>query len=144
MDVFFALSGFLITALLLEEVAKRGDLSLRNFYGRRALRLGPALLLVLVTFLVVSVVTAKGNQLQPTAITLAYMSNWSRALHIGALGNLSHTWSLAIEEQFYLLWPLVLLITLRYKPRRLLAGALGLGGYLPAPPRWFPRHGGIG
>jgi len=99
-DLFFALSGFLITTLLLEERREHGQIALLKFYARRAVRLFPALALLLLG------VAAMGATLADIGAAAMYVGNWSRAF--GAdLGVLGHTWSLAIEEQFYLVWPLV-------------------------------------
>jgi peptidoglycan/LPS O-acetylase OafA/YrhL len=109
-DVFFALSGFLITALLLEERHRRGRVDLPAFWARRALRLLPAL----VVFLAATAVWVACNSRNPVsagfrtdALAAAlYVANWAQALaptyHVHVL---SHTWSLGIEEQFYVLWP---------------------------------------
>jgi peptidoglycan/LPS O-acetylase OafA/YrhL len=119
-DVFFVLSGYLITAILAREFEGRGAISLPRFYARRALRLLPALFLMLAVFLAV-VLTAKlalGNDPFAREQGLAalsaglYFMNWTRAFNLGPEGWLGHTWSLAIEEQFYLLWPWVLLFVL--------------------------------
>ena len=123
-DLFFVLSGFLITGLLVEERVASGGISLSRFYARRARRLFPALLLVLGA--VVLYAAAGGPNLDPQALrgdvlsTLFYVANW----HFIASNNpyfapfatpspLEHTWSLAIEEQFYVVWPV--LITLLAK-----------------------------
>jgi peptidoglycan/LPS O-acetylase OafA/YrhL len=105
-DVFFVLSGFLITSLLLEEWQARRSISLRRFYARRALRLLPALLLLLVVcgpFVGIAWILA----------SLGYIANWLLAFQIFHVGPLSHVWSLSVEEQFYLVWPFTLLTLLR-------------------------------
>lgn len=106
-DVFFALSGFLITSLLVEELADRGRIALKSFWLRRALRLFPALvaLVVVVGLLLPVMPRGTGDGIIPT---LLYFTNWQRAF-VGDVGALGHTWSLGIEEQFYVLWPLVLI-----------------------------------
>jgi peptidoglycan/LPS O-acetylase OafA/YrhL len=121
-DLFFVLSGFLITGLLLEEFEKTKTISLRNFYIRRGLRLGPALVLYLLASLAVSYhrqLISAGHQLQLIVFALLYSTNWRLAL--GWDMNLDPTaiiWSLSIEEQFYLIWPLVFLGALALKLRR--------------------------
>jgi peptidoglycan/LPS O-acetylase OafA/YrhL len=126
-DAFFVLSGFLITTLLLQEHAKYGSISLRRFYARRALRLLPALGVLLVAALVVRFALSANNGNRPAALgflgMIFYFANWVEIYRHGALGLFSHTWSLAIEEQFYLLWPIVLLLMLR---RRLRIGTIGV------------------
>ena len=119
-DLFFVLSGFLITSLLLGERASRGRISLSRFYVRRALRLLPALLVFLAVSLVVHIIVAGArhelalavvlDQLRDSAIAAFYVSNFVLAGNgIDALPTgLSHLWSLAAEEQFYLLWPALL------------------------------------
>ena len=135
-DLFFVLSGFLITTLLLEEWAGTGRINLAAFWGRRARRLLPALFLVvaaLALYLVCNAVFggpgANGlidlSGLRGDAIaTLLYVNNWhliyahqSYFAQFSTPSPLQHTWSLAIEEQFYLVWPLVLLVLLRYGRR---------------------------
>ena len=108
--VFFVLSGFLITTILLKELERRERPQLRWFYGRRAVRLLPALLLVAVGYLVLHL-TVLGEPERWWAQTwpaLFYVANY--VLEGGGdLLHLTHTWSLAIEEHFYLLWPLALI-----------------------------------
>ena len=135
-DLFFVLSGFLITTLLLEEWAGSGRINLAAFWGRRARRLLPALFLVvaaLALYLVCNAVFggpgANGlidlSGLRGDAIaTLLYVNNWhliyahqSYFAQFSTPSPLQHTWSLAIEEQFYLVWPLVLLVLLRFGRR---------------------------
>lgn len=134
-DIFFVLSGFLITTILSGEHARRGDISFRNFYTRRFLRLAPALVLTCV--LVGIAKPALGEPFPGTDILLAltYTANWAQALFGYYLSWLNHCWSLAIEEQFYLLWPWVILLLERKvrtpaaKAGWLLAGAACIAVY---------------
>ena len=101
--MFFTLSGFLITGLLLDDADELGRVRWRHFYARRALRLVPALLVFAVLVFTVQRTAGIGSNLALVPV-LGYVSNW--ALVAGAnLGWLGHTWSLAVEAQFYLLWP---------------------------------------
>jgi peptidoglycan/LPS O-acetylase OafA/YrhL len=125
-DLFFVLSGFLITTLLLEEWLQSGVVKLARFWGRRARRLLPALLLM-VALVVVFVATESGglpidwSGLRGQALaTVGYAANWQLlATHqsyfdqFTVASPLKHTWSLAIEEQFYLVWPLVIVAMMR-------------------------------
>src|SRR5690348_7091594 len=116
-DVFFALSGFLITRLLVEEFEKSGAISLTEFYKRRARRLLPALFAVILFVVVVTaflVQDAAHKTRQDAAAALVYLSNWwfviSEQSYFQSWGRpplLQHLWSLAIEEQFYVIWPIV-------------------------------------
>jgi peptidoglycan/LPS O-acetylase OafA/YrhL len=133
-DVFFPLSGFLITALLYEEWERHGALLLRRFYARRARRLLPALTLLVAAFAVLSPLVATFSAATPMGTllgsTLLFANNWVAALspvHGRALGPLSPTWSLAQEGQFYLLWPAVLAILLRWRRQApFVLGVLGV------------------
>jgi peptidoglycan/LPS O-acetylase OafA/YrhL len=116
-DVFFVLSGFLITVLLLKEWQRRTRVSLRRFYARRALRLLPAVTLMCVVILIIGPVgtgvAARDALWKAVAGTMFYFQNWQQAFHLIPILQLTdHTWSLAIEEQFYLVWPTVLIATL--------------------------------
>jgi peptidoglycan/LPS O-acetylase OafA/YrhL len=110
-DLFFVISGFLITTLLLKERDQSGALSLTNFWTRRALRLLPALVCA-VGFAVALSLFASSSLRHQTLVGLPwvflYVGNWVKASG-GAttLGLLVHTWSLAVEEQFYIVWPIV-------------------------------------
>lgn len=122
--VFFALSGFLITSLLLEQ--ERIDL--RGFYLRRAARLFPALAVFVAFMLLLQVAVAKNFGHPADAVWVAlYVGNWVSA-NGGTMGALDHTWSLAVEEQFYILFPLLLIAASRLPRRALLA--LLAGGVL--------------
>lgn len=137
-DVFFVLSGFLITDLLVAQYHRDGRLILRDFWVRRARRLLPALGLVLVT-VTAAVTLFEPGELAPLRDALlgalTFSSNWSQALAhqsyfsaFGPLPPLQHLWSLAVEEQFYLAWPLVLVVALGRTLRRRLAAALAWTG----------------
>ena len=127
-DLFFALSGFLITTLLYEEWDRNGGISLKRFYGRRARRLLPALGVMIVIALIVDMACypMTGWPFAEKALTsVLFVNNWLAASgHANDLGSLNPTWSLAQEEQFYLVWPLVLLLLLRRRVRPQLVAAL--------------------
>jgi peptidoglycan/LPS O-acetylase OafA/YrhL len=125
-DVFFVLSGFLITTLLINEWDKRGGrVSFRDFYARRVLRLFPALGCVLAVAVVFGgvLLAVAGPGDRPYALAtldavpwvLVFASNIAQLLHPATLplGALGHTWSLAVEEQFYLVWPAVFVLLMR-------------------------------
>jgi peptidoglycan/LPS O-acetylase OafA/YrhL len=111
-DVFFVLSGYLITALLLEERIKRGRIGFGNFYMRRALRLLPALFAAMaVSFLIVLLCQRSylRNYGSDALLAAGYCTNWAVGSFHRVPRYLAHTWSLSIEEQFYLVWPLCVL-----------------------------------
>ncbi|MGW6240538.1 MULTISPECIES: acyltransferase family protein [unclassified Streptomyces] len=119
-DVFFTISGFVITRLLLAEFARTGDVAMRSFYWRRWLRLVPALLAVCAVCAVLALTTRLPSfDSAWAAIVLAatFLMNIVRAAQPGIYSSdtslLSHTWSLSVEEQFYLIWPPVLVLLLR-------------------------------
>ncbi|TMF01949.1 MAG: acyltransferase [Chloroflexi bacterium] len=126
-DVFFALSGFLITALLTEEYGLTGMIKLRLFYARRALRLLPALAVCVVICEIVLLATLPPEfgplALQQGAAVMFYVANWAPIWGL-PMGVFSHAWSLAIEEQFYLVWPIILIVLLRGIQHRLLLTAV--------------------
>jgi peptidoglycan/LPS O-acetylase OafA/YrhL len=116
-DVFFVLSGFLITMLLLREHRSSGRLHLGRFYARRALRLWPALVVLLLGCLLYAALAKHPVGTRDMSSTfpgaLFYVSDFQAAAgHLPLFGLTEHTWSLSIEEHFYLLWPLVLGIML--------------------------------
>ena len=117
-DLFFVLSGFLITTLLLEERSSEGRISLRRFWERRAGRLLPALVLVIVAVLGFQALkpstTLSLSRLNGDALAaLLYIANWHAIYFDRLVSPLKHTWSLGVEEQFYLLWPLALILVAR-------------------------------
>jgi peptidoglycan/LPS O-acetylase OafA/YrhL len=120
-DVFFVLSGYLITTILLTERDQTGTLNIGRFYLKRLLRLTPALVAMLVAFAAFAPLLWPNtvSPLLQAGIALAYLSDYSVAFWKVPV-ELSHTWSLAVEEHFYLLWPLALLaLCRRYTPRQL-------------------------
>jgi peptidoglycan/LPS O-acetylase OafA/YrhL len=130
-DLFFVLSGFLITSLLLVEWQETSGISLKAFYARRALRLLPALVAVLVAAVLASALIdapREASAMRRSAlITVFYSANWFKAFGAYPRDELSHTWSLSVEEQFYLLWPLVLTLLLKNRSR-ILTGVLLVAG----------------
>jgi peptidoglycan/LPS O-acetylase OafA/YrhL len=119
-DLFFVLSGFLITGMLVAERSSTGTIRLDQFWARRARRLFPALLAMLATVACYAAFGGPGVNTEPlwgdTVSTLFYVANWhfvfahnSYFSQFTAPSPLEHTWSLAIEEQFYLAWPLLVL-----------------------------------
>jgi len=110
-DVFFVLSGFLITALLLREERGTGHVAFGGFYARRALRLLPALYFMLLCHAFYTIATDLYWPAEAASIKAAvlYYSNWLVVYDLSdiALGT-NHLWSLAVEEQFYLVWPVIL------------------------------------
>jgi peptidoglycan/LPS O-acetylase OafA/YrhL len=162
LDVFFVLSGFLITAMLLDERRVLGRISLPLFYARRACRLLPALLVMLAVWTGMLLAFHDTSWFAATpggdgtgdpvglegafwqlGVTLAYGANWIYALD-GGRAPLAHLWSLAVEEQFYVVWPFVLLAllaVLRHRGR--LAVVLGLAGVSALLP-WLYWDGGAG
>ncbi len=125
-DIFFVISGYLITALLVKEGLNSGRINLFEFYARRARRLLPAsLVMVLITTLVAIFVLPPIEQMSVSKAalsTIAYLSNIFLAHaatdyfnQTAANNPLLHTWSLAVEEQFYFFWPLLVLAAVRVR-----------------------------
>ena len=140
-DFFFTLSGFLITSLLLAESGRTGSIGLGGFWARRARRLLPALTVLMIGVASYAVVFAKPTELaqirSDAFATLAYVANWRQVFAhqsyfalFRAPSPLNHTWSLAIEEQFYVIWPLLFVALLarfkRKSPTAVLATSLVL------------------
>ncbi|MEI3865695.1 acyltransferase [Microbacterium sp. CCNWLW134] len=129
-DVFFVISGFLITRILLKQWRRDDRISLRTFYFSRLVRLYPPLIVVVAVFFFIPPIVgaAPGFATGGTLVALTYTSNIVMTLVDPSLGYLSHTWSLAMEEQFYLFWPLLLIamLSLRWTPARM---AIVTGGF---------------
>jgi peptidoglycan/LPS O-acetylase OafA/YrhL len=140
-EVFLVISGYLITLLLIAENERSGVIDLKNFWLRRARRLLPALFLLLLGVAVYTALfynRARASTRGDFVAALAYVSNWFQ-VWVGAgytageaFVPLRHLWSLAVEEQFYLVWPLVMVALLRLGRRRLpvVAGWLVVGSLL--------------
>lgn len=133
-DVFFVLSGFLITGLLVKEWDHTGRLDLRRFYARRVKRLFPAMSVMIVTVFVFAVVWLPGSGLKRGLAAAPYALTWTSNFfldfrQLGYFESLEgtdfflHTWSLAVEEQFYLIWPLLLLALFGWLGARRLPGS---------------------
>jgi peptidoglycan/LPS O-acetylase OafA/YrhL len=138
-DAFFVLSGFLITGLLLAEHRRTGRIRLVPFWGRRARRLLPALLVVLVAVAGLGRIILPAPEVaalrQDAFAALGYVANW-RMIYRGGdyftatapASLLQHTWSLGIEEQFYLVWPLLVLLALATRRPRAAVLAVAVAG----------------
>lgn len=126
--IFFALSGFLITSLLLEERQRTGRVNLWAFYGRRARRLLPALYVVVAFWLAATwALGAFDTQWAGILTASTYVTNWALVYGVET-GAMHHTWSLAVEEQFYAFWPLAIILAgLTWIVWRWAGMALGLG-----------------
>jgi peptidoglycan/LPS O-acetylase OafA/YrhL len=127
-DVFFVLSGFLITTLLLDERRRSGRIDLRAFYVRRVARLYPALVLMIVAAVLSSATLPKhtlGGVLLAALAVLTYTANLVASVSAGGLDGLDHTWTLSLEEQFYLFWPAGLLLVARLRTRTAVLVTLG-------------------
>ena len=124
--MFFALSGYLITGLLLEELARTGRVDLPRFYRRRALRLFPALLLLLVGVVAVTLLLDPLGDRARLGRTVVVALTYTGDLPFGHASDATfHLWTLATEEQFYLVWPAVLAVAFA---RHRLGSALVLAG----------------
>ena len=126
-DLFFTISGFLITLLLLIEFGQRGTVSLKQFYIRRVRRLLPGLVLMLIVFLPVTAYFGRPpfqKAVIDVLVGLFNVANISRALGFGVPRALGHLWSLSLEVQFYILWaPFCLWVLNRWRTSRALAVA---------------------
>ncbi len=135
-DIFFVLSGFLITSTLLKEHHKYKQINLKNFYLRRFLRLIPGywfFLIILYLFARQILPDYEASQIYENhnfLFAFLYMTNWFRVLGFFT-GNLNHTWSLSIEEQFYIIWSIFLFLVFNHKLERnslfyIIIGSIGL------------------
>lgn len=116
-DIFFVISGFLITTLLLEEINRTGTVSLKEFYIRRAYRILPAAYTVI---LVVAIFLHNYVDRVSIISSVLYARNWFPNMS----WPLGHLWSLSVEEQFYLLWPFLLITFFRHRVKILMAAIL--------------------
>jgi peptidoglycan/LPS O-acetylase OafA/YrhL len=161
MYLFFGLSGFLITSVLLEEHARRGSISLRRFVVRRALRLLPALVTFLFAWLAVVAIFGRNDwmttipgfrhpgspepfsvALQGVGAALAYATNWVSIFGLfSGYVPLGHLWSLAVEEQVYLFWAPLLALLLFWRPRAAGIAAFVLAGASTCEAIWLHANG---
>lgn len=145
-DIFFVISGYLITSHLMRELTATGTVRLGQFWARRARRLLPASLLVLLFCALVVMspylmpTSALPNEVREILASTFYVENWYLALnsadylnHAGSPTTVQHYWSLSLEEQFYVMWPLVMLLAawigvkwFRGERRRAIIAALGI------------------
>jgi len=135
-EVFFVVSGFLITSLLIDEQQVSGKVSLKQFWIRRARRLLPALFTMLVVALVAVTFFAKDSApdfRRDVGPALGYFSNWWQIYFVetpyfaaNSLPMLRHLWSLAVEEQWYVLWPIVFVLGNKRIPRWISSVVIGL------------------
>jgi peptidoglycan/LPS O-acetylase OafA/YrhL len=154
-DVFFVLSGYLITGLLIAEIDKKASLSLLQFYARRMRRLLPACAVTLIVTMLLSVLILAPNETKfagrAARATALYLSNVffgiNAADYFGSdveTNPMLHTWSLAVEEQFYMCWPLLIMLGIQ-KLRSMKALAIILSGLTVASlfiSIWATAHGG--
>jgi peptidoglycan/LPS O-acetylase OafA/YrhL len=136
--LFFVLSGFLITSLIVAERRRSGHVDIRNFYLRRVVRLGPALALVAAFVAVAGITGVWSGPWVPGILTAATdTTNWANIDGVST-GLMGHTWSLSIEEQFYLVWPVVLLLAAPARWIALAGAVVGVALYaLPIDGAYF-------
>ena len=138
-DVFFVISGYLITGMLLREIEETGRVSLKNFYARRARRLLPAASVVLILSLIGSIfilppllIPGAATDIASAALYVSNMAFSHHAVDYFAIGSapspILHFWSLSVEEQFYMFWPAVFLLVTwrRRKPKRNIGIAIAI------------------
>ena len=150
-DLFFVLSGYLITSILLIEWEHHRRINLLRFWGRRARRLFPAVVVVVLAALLLSAIFGRDNLAVTRSDTLGslfYFNNWhqivangSYFVRMGSPSLLRHFWSLAVEEQFYIVWPLLLVPGLIFLGRRLLPLAVAIGIAASAAEMWLLYNG---
>ncbi|MGG4146895.1 acyltransferase family protein [Paenibacillus algorifonticola] len=152
--IFFVLSGYLITSILMHELEQHGKIDLKAFWIRRAKRLLPGMLFMIAVTGAATLLFSYPHWspfLTDLPGVLLYVSNWWLILHnvsyfesFGPASPLGHLWSLAVEEQFYLVWPLMLLAGLRFLKRRraLLLGILALALLSAAAMAWLYQPDG--
>lgn len=137
-DVFLVISGYLITSIIVGEVSASGAFDFRNFYARRIRRILPALLATLAATTVAAVASltpaelaAYGKSLAASAVSVSNLLFWSESGYFDSASQtkpLLHTWSLSVEEQFYLFWPAFILLAYRMFGKRALVWCIAAAG----------------
>lgn len=140
-DIFFVISGYLITGHLLREIDATGGVRWLNFFKRRALRLFPAALTVLVAVVILQITIGRGDTNETTFVgalaSIFYIQNWNLAqlatdyfAATSAASPVQHYWSLSVEEQFYILWPILMALVIAVSRSRWRAIALNRSLFL--------------
>jgi peptidoglycan/LPS O-acetylase OafA/YrhL len=143
-DIFFVLSGFLITTLLLRERESYGSLSLKGFYTRRAFRILPVYFAVLAGYLVLIPLLRDWKRWEEMKLALPYLLTFTQEFRPAAAGNIyNQTWSLGYEEKFYLMWPLLVLIGFPFRTRRIAVLVAAASLILLLPPTGARSYGGL-
>jgi peptidoglycan/LPS O-acetylase OafA/YrhL len=130
--VFFVISGYLITSILLSELNRKGSISLPRFYFRRTMRLFPAAYV----FAGVIAVLAANRLIHLERWDIAFALTYTMDFNNSRAWSVGHLWSLAVEEQFYLLWPLTLKVLGPFRSRRFLMGVLVIAPFLRLASPW--------
>jgi peptidoglycan/LPS O-acetylase OafA/YrhL len=129
-DIFFVLSGFLITKIMVFDVEENGGVDFRRFYIRRSLRLLPAFTVLLLFVLGLTFfmpIAERFDNVRSVGISALYMMNWNRAFAVFPQGMLGHTWILAADEQYYLIWPALFIVIRQWRPKTILSILLVVG-----------------
>jgi peptidoglycan/LPS O-acetylase OafA/YrhL len=139
-DMFFVLSGFLITSILLRDIEETGRIDLWRFYMRRLRRLMPALLCLVILYALLAPAVwpdiSRYDHYRDALIAVFYLSDYSRAFW-GIPDILRHSWSLSIEEHYYALWPFILLWVVRRYPGRKMIAVLGVSFFVATAWRYY-------
>src|SRR6185437_11344057 len=125
-DMFFVISGYLITTILLHEHSATGAISLPRFYVRRALRIWPAYYAVIAIMIGAALITRSVDVLHTIKWPALYLTNVYAGYHRTENVTFLTSWSLALEEQFYLLWPLLLFVNVRWAMRTAIGAVVGV------------------
>ncbi len=143
-DIFFVLSGFLITTLLLRERESYGNLSLKGFYARRFFRILPVYFVVLAGYLALIPMLRDWKRWDQIKIALPYLLTFTQEFRPASAGNIyNQTWSLGYEEKFYLIWPLLVIAGFPFRTRRVMLLVAASLPILLLPPTAARSYGGL-
>lgn len=143
-DIFFVLSGFLITTLLLREREKHGIVTLKGFYTRRAFRIFPLYFCVLLLYIPAIKSTHDAIRWQEFKISLPYLLSFNQEFRPASAGNIfGHSWSLGFEEKFYFVWPLLVLTLYPARKWRMVIMLLLGTGLMVLPGQFGRSYGGL-